>query len=341
MKAGSGLASAPLAAPALAADAVRRAIAAAGGERPSRVFLFLSAHFARQAPRAIQAAAGAAGGLQVSGMLAEGVFTEAGWRLDQPAVAALVLGQAGAGPRPSLVQPQLAFCGGPAFPPPGADAAPRWGLTCRDALVWHDARLCAPPCAEIQIPGHALLGALSTGLHALGEAQEVTAVRGHDVLNLASASAADSLRRALPPGLRDRSPLPVHLVAACEDGLPPIPILTANGDGSLCLARPPRVGARLQWALRQPLTAAADMAASLESLAARCQNPACALVFSCIGRGPLFYDGEDRDLAALRRRFPGLPLAGAYGTGQIVPWNGGVAVLQNSVATVLFEPCHV
>ena len=99
MKAGSGLASAPLAAPALAADAVRRAIAAAGGERPSRVFLFLSAHFARQAPRAIQAAAGAAGGLQVSGMLAEGVFTEAGWRLDQPAVAALVLGQAGAGPR--------------------------------------------------------------------------------------------------------------------------------------------------------------------------------------------------------------------------------------------------
>lgn len=341
MKAGSGLASAPQASPALAADAVRRAITAAAGERPSRVFLFLSAHFARLAPRAIQATAGEAGVLQVSGMLAEGVFTEAGWRLDQPAVAALVLGPAATGSHPALAQPRLAFCGGPALPPTGDATPPRWGLSCRDAVVWHDARPCTPPYAEFQIPGHTLYGALSTGLHALGEAQEVTAVRGHDVLSLASASATDSLRRALPPGLRDRSPLPVHLVAACEDGLPPIPILTANGDGSLCLARPPRIGARLQWALRQPLAAAADMVASLEGLAARCQNPACALVFSCIGRGPLFYDGEDHDLAALRRRFPGLPLAGAYGTGQIVPWNGGVAHIQNSVATVLFEPSHV
>ena len=40
-------------------------------------------------------------------------------------------------------------------------------------------------------------------------------------------------------------------------------------------------------------------------------------MFSCIGRGPYFYGGDDRDLALLCRRFPGLPVLGTYSTGQI------------------------
>ena len=65
--------------------------------------------------------------------------------------------------------------------------------------------------------------------------------------------------------------------------------------------------------------------------------PDLALMFSCIGRGPLFYGSDDRDLQAFREQFPETPLLGAYGYGQIAPITGGNAVFQNSVITLLLE----
>ena len=65
-------------------------------------------------------------------------------------------------------------------------------------------------------------------------------------------------------------------------------------------------------------------------------------MFSCIGRGPYFYGGDDRDLAALRQRYPGLPILGSYGTGQIAPAGCGTYAsnrpLQNAVLTALISP---
>ena len=60
-------------------------------------------------------------------------------------------------------------------------------------------------------------------------------------------------------------------------------------------------------------------------------------MFSCIGRGPLFYGSEDRDLQAYVESFPGLPLIGAYGTGQIVPAAKVNHLFHNTALTVLFE----
>ena len=60
-------------------------------------------------------------------------------------------------------------------------------------------------------------------------------------------------------------------------------------------------------------------------------TPAFALMFSCIGRGPFFYGGEDRDLLALRERFPDLPILGVYGSGQLAP----TQQLHNAVVTAL------
>jgi small ligand-binding sensory domain FIST len=64
-------------------------------------------------------------------------------------------------------------------------------------------------------------------------------------------------------------------------------------------------------------------------------------MFSCIGRGPYFYGGEDRDLDIVRERFPGLPLLGTYGTGQIAPSASGNKhinrQLQNAVVTALIS----
>jgi small ligand-binding sensory domain FIST len=62
-------------------------------------------------------------------------------------------------------------------------------------------------------------------------------------------------------------------------------------------------------------------------------------MFSCIGRGPYFYGGEDRDLDILRERFPKLPILGTYGTGQIAPTTSTAHYfnrqLQNAVVTAL------
>ena len=76
------------------------------------------------------------------------------------------------------------------------------------------------------------------------------------------------------------------------------------------------------------------MVASLEGLSARCQNPACALMFSCIGRGPLFYGSDDRDLLAFREAFPETPLLGAYGTSQIFPHAGKNRLYHNAALTL-------
>jgi small ligand-binding sensory domain FIST len=42
-------------------------------------------------------------------------------------------------------------------------------------------------------------------------------------------------------------------------------------------------------------------------------------MFSCIGRGPYFYQGKAGDVSLVRKRFPDLPLIGAYGAGEIAP----------------------
>ena len=92
---------------------------------------------------------------------------------------------------------------------------------------------------------------------------------------------------------------------------------------------------------RQPLAAEEDIRQALNAAVDRKNQPHFALMFSCIGRGPLFYGNEDRDLLAFRDIFPDTPLLGAYGTGQIAPLAGGNRLFQNTALTLLFESAHV
>jgi small ligand-binding sensory domain FIST len=52
------------------------------------------------------------------------------------------------------------------------------------------------------------------------------------------------------------------------------------------------------------------------------------LLFSCAGRGPAFFDGRDADWDNVRRLYPGTPLIGFYGNGEIAPTGGRNRVLQ-------------
>lgn len=325
--------------PRLAEAAVREALERAGLTRARGILLFLSSHFARRPQAAFLAAARSGACLQVLGMAAPGLCTEEGWVLDRPAAAALVLGGRFGLAAGSPERLSLSLAGGVLLPPAGREGPPRFGMVAGDSPIWLNGRPAGDGPGEAEITGARARLAVSTGLRALAPAREVEEAHGHDLDRIGGLAACDSLLRALPPELRDRHALPLHLLAAVREDGPPqaVPLLSANADGSLTLAEPLRPGERIVWTLRQPLTAENDMRQAVDAAAAVCPRPAFALMLSCIGRGPLFYGGDDRDLALCRERWPGMPLIGAYGNGQLAPLAGRNRQLHNCVVTALFE----
>ena len=188
--------------------------------------------------------------------------------------------------------------------------------------------------------------ALSCGLRLLTEPAPVVEVRGHDVHTLGQQTALDSLLRALPLEQRERRLLhhvtavvaePGHALERPEDTYCRLlPVIDTSPEGIVTLADRLAPGQSLAWAVRQPLAAEQEMRDTLAALGAELPQPSLGLMFSCIGRGPYFYGGEDRDLLVFTERFPGVPLLGLYGSGQIAPSNGG-RLLHNSVVTALFS----
>jgi len=359
--------------PELAEAAVNEALHKAGLSHANGVLLFLTPDFARHAQQAVTAVARAAQCTQVAGGIAAGVFTESGWVLDRPAAAVMVFGGGlSLGHPDASGEPWLSYVGS-TFPDDWSAAAARFGgsfagaVAYADPVAWQQGRLAAQQRCSVQLLGAHVSVGVSSGLRLLGEVQRVDSSSGYDLETLGGRRALDSLSRALPPEYRERSPLPLHHLtavliddenaqdsAAAQAALSagryrPIAIIAANADGSLTLAERTVPGQCLAWAIRQPLPAEADMRQALARLAADAPKPACALIFSCIGRGPYFYGGEDRDLDIVRERFPGLPLLGTYGTGQIAPGAGGIQQvnrqLQNAVVTALVtkrpEEVHV
>ena len=366
MKVASSLVSGLYPTPELAADAVRNALQGAGLQRADSVLLFLTRDYVRHAQPAIVAAARAAGTLQVSGCTAFGLLNERGWLLDQPGAAALVFAHPASAADNTQREPLLSFSGQHTLPYAWQAMPERAGLLDAEAVTWSHGRTAEQPGAEIRLSGLRTRLCLSSGLRLLNLPLTVNAASGYDLRRIGGLAPIDSLRRHLPAELRADPPL--HQIAIVrEPGAPAVPILTANADGSLTLAEPLEIGEHVHWAIRQPLSAEHDMRQSLlapqggltmtttaaPSLpgAAREQllhsavdpenRPDFALMLSCLGRGPLFYGNDDRDLQVFREQFPGVPLIGAYGSGQIAPLGGRNRLFQNAVVTLLCESAHV
>jgi len=347
MTAASALISGNEAVPQLAEQAVHAALAAGGDSRANGVILFLSPEFARHAQPAVLAAARAAQCTQVFGGIAAGLCTERGWVVDRPAAAALVLGGgASLQPAETAGDHPLLCCTASPFPSEWANSR-RYGLLyhggSNDGAVWQQGRLVEHGAAEVRVGGATARIARSHGLCPLGDMLHAERVRGYDLLSIGGLPALDSLLRSLPAAWRDEPPLhQINLLvgtADCAAGDAPqaVAIISANADRSLGLSAPLRPGDAICWAIRQPLAAEADMRQSLDLACGDGPRPDFALFFSCIGRGPYFYGGDDRDLAALSGRYPGMPLLGAYGTGQIACGGRHSRQLQNSVVTALFN----
>lgn len=352
----TALASADKAEPELAADVVRAALARAGADFARSVLLFLSADFAHQAHAAVLAASRAARCLHVTGCTAPGVFTEEDWVLDRPAACAMVFcGNSGLAAHADADLPLLSLAAPNAVTRNWlARGGRRYGLLSTDAAahgagrIWCHGKMAEDGRCETAIAGARAAIGVSRGMRVLGEPRPV-ACNGRDVLRAGGHHALDTLLRDLPLEVREQERLPFHLLAAgLIRGRPEgaidagryvlVPVIGVGHDErAVTLALPPDDGDHLFWAMRQGLAAENDM----RRLAGRLADelgaaPDFGLLFSCLGRGPWFFGGEDRDLAVVRERFPGLPLAGAYGGGQIAPLFDGNGQLHNAAVLSLF-----
>lgn len=346
--------------PELAVTAVNLALERARLAHPHSVMLFLTSEFARNVHAALAGASRAANCLNVWGCTAPGVLTEQDWAIDQPAACAMVIGDGVAlGPprtdTTGRMTPQLSLA-----VPTAATAAwlnegvARFGIVSTDAgaqapgRVWGHGQPTAEGRATASFSGARVAIGVARGIRALSEAQMVDASDGYDVHRMGNQLALNSLLRALPPELREEARLPFNQLFvgevtevrddAIERGrFRVLPLISVNHDDrSVTLGQRIEPGARLFWGMRSPLGAEEDMRRTVDIAADEIGGtPSFGMLFSCMGRGPYFYGGQDRDLDIVRNRYPALPLIGAYSAGQIAPLYEGNALIQNSALLVL------
>lgn len=343
----TGLAVGDLPLPELAGQAVSQAMQKAELTTANNVLLFLTSEFARDPVPALRAASKAANCLQVMGCSASGIFTEIDWVLDAPAAAALVMGDNMGFFPPSMQDPQQLLL---TLAAPNAInltwmSAPgiRFGGVSGDATgqgpfsVWQSSRGAVEGHCEASLRGVKGVVAAAHGLRQLNKPTRVQTALGHDVLRVGDQNAMNALRATFGELV-----LPLHQLMAIfadsaesiEDGDYQLAsIVSCNEeDGSVTLSK--RVTSRqfLCWAVREKQAALDDLQRTVVNLKTELASPpSFGLVFSCLGRGPYFYGGIDRDLELLKKNLPDVPLIGFYGNGEIAPSN----LKQNSVSDLL------
>lgn len=360
--AATGLSHGHRALPAHAATAVRLAMRRAGVNRAAAVILFLTPEYAADPMPALRAAARESHCLQVLGATGAGILTEQEWILDSPGAAAMILTD------PLRLRPPVgADLADDAIvlslsTPPGLNAAwldvpaRRLGGISGDAQgqgpfqVWSAGRVNEDGRAEAVIEGARAALHVSQGVRALTSPIEVAEVNDVEVHRLGGYPALSVLVQSLPPSVRAMERIPLHLIlggvtfgdpaTAIRDGRYRInPIVAANPrDQSIILAQPLSRGERLFWAMRDALAAERDMRVTAERAAEELGTaPDFALLFPCLGRGPSFYGNRDRDLELLQSRFPGMPVIGMYGNGELGPLDGVNHLYQYSTVLGLFK----
>jgi len=336
MTVATGLSIGHEATPELASQAVAQAMERANVKVAGSVLLILTSEFARDPAPALRAAAKTANCTQVIGCSATGLFTEDDWVLDAPAAAAMIFPDDTTFEQPSPVDDKqlLLTLAAPNainttwMTTPGI----RFGGVSGDATgqgpfsVWQHGKGVALGHCEAALHGVRGAVAAAHGLRVLNMPKVVTQLSGHDLQQLDGKEALSSLHLAR----EGYESLPMHYIMAVfadsaeaisEGNYQIAPLVSGNEeDLSVTLAKQLRAGQFLSWAIRDKEAALADLqltAINLEiKLAAR---PDFAMLFSCLGRGPYFYGGIDRDLTLLTTKFPGMPIIGFYGNGEIAP----------------------
>lgn len=341
----------------LAGKAVADAMLKADISIASSVLLLLTSEFAGNPQAAIRAAAKAANCTQVMGCSATGIFTEDDWVLDAPAAAVMVFGDditlALPNNNPSE-QPLLTITAPNAINSTWLNnGSKRYGGVSGDAIgqgpfsVWQNAKGDVSGHIEAFFSGVEIATGVSHGLHILTQPQQIQQTNDFDLTQLNNRLPLHGLQKAWQSHSKNDGAVPLHLVIAiyadsAEDikqgRFDQTTIICCDEDsGSITLARPLKSGQFLSWCLRDTAVAEADVGVMSQRLAVELKKrPDFALLFSCLGRGPYFYNGIDRDLKVITQTFPHMPLLGFYGNGEIAHINGSNQLLPYSAVLSLF-----
>ena len=365
----TGLAIGKSALPELAAKAVESAMAKANVHAPSSVLLFLTSEFAADPQSAIKAAAKAASCTQIIGCSATGIFTEEDWVIDSPAAAAMVFsGLNFSHPKAEQTQHNgdllLTLTAPNAINTTWLNGSglnhtvARFGGVSGDAIghgpfsVWQNGKGTTQGYCEVALNNTNMAVAASHGLKIIASPRKITATQGNDLLTIANLPALNTLTSAWQKHAKTSDAPPYHQLMAVyaskasalergEYNLASIIIENAN-EASLTLTKSLPVGDWLSWAIRDIDAAQVDIVKTAGELKQQLgTEPDFALLFSCLGRGPYFYNGSDQDLALLKTLFPKLPMIGFYGNGEIAPINGINELLQYSAVLGLFAESNV
>lgn len=322
--------------------AVSAAMDAAQLEQVTGVFLFLTDDHLRSLQPALRAAARVSRCTQVFGCSAMGLFTDQDWTVDSSGAAALVVGngvaiglESDAGWNRTLISlgtPHGASVdwlnqGGPRLGAIASDSSGRGPFE-----VWNHGRVEHAGITACTLEGVRVDTLVAQGVRPLTAPLEVAEANGFNLIRLGKYPALNVLINALPASIRRMDRIPLHMLmcgitfgepdsAIAEGRFRLDHIVSANPDDhSITIADELYEGQRLFWALRDQLAAQREMERVIDlALAESGGAPDFALMFSCLGRGPGFYGGVDRDIETLRDKCPGMPFAGFYGNGEIAP----------------------
>lgn len=344
--------------PDLATAAVTEAMQKANLTVASSVLLLLTSEFASAPQAAIRAAAKAASCLKIMGCSATGIFTEEDWVIDAPAAAAMVFGE-----EISLQSPKVNQNKQPVFTLSAPNAinstwlnngSIRFGGVSGDAIghgpfsVWQNAKGDVTGYVEAIFQDAKVATKASHGLQLLTQPQKIERLQDYDLLSLGGQKSLNNLQKAWKIHSKSNAPVPLHLIMAVyadsseailKGDYQQTNLISHDDDtASITLAHKLEPGTYLSWGLRSPMVAQADLAVVTQQLVSELGSAAdFGLLFSCLGRGPYFYGGIDRDLETITEHLPNTPLLGFYGNGEIASIGGSNQLLPYSAVLSLFS----
>jgi small ligand-binding sensory domain FIST len=107
-------------------------------------------------------------------------------------------------------------------------------------------------------------------------------------------------------------------------------------QGGIVVGDMPRMGQRVQFHVRDAVTADEDLQLLLDAQELA-ERPFAAMLFTCNGRGKRLFGEEDHDLSVINQRLGPLPTAGFFAAGEIGPIGGTSFLHGHTAALALFR----
>lgn len=162
----------------------------------------------------------------------------------------------------------------------------------------------------------------------LSQRQRIDESQQFDLIELSEQPALNALKKIWKFHSKTDSVVCLHLImAAYADSIDEVITGKFNQTsiigcdetkGTVTLAQRLKTGRYLSWALPDSSTAQLDMTLMCNRMAMSLETPAnFGLMFGCLGCGPYFYDGIDRDLEIVKHIFPNMAVLEFYGNSEI------------------------